>query len=418
MSETVYKRLLDAIGDLRIIDAHEHLPPERVRVAKKVDALTFFSHYTRHDLFRSGMTPAEYESLFDHDMPLQQRWATVAPHWENIKFTGYGRSVRLAAEKFYGCTNLSADTIEELSHQMQVANQPGIYHKVLRETCKIEVCLTQFQATDTDSELLIPIVPGLGAFDIWENLHRPRFAREASLNSLDDYLDEMRRYLHRSRDEGAIGIKIWSWPYGDPDRKAALELFEDLRRGTVKEISQTDKSGKPIGNPLRDYVLEETLKEATALDFTVCVHAGYWDDFRAIDPLNMIPVLQRHPETRFDVYHLGYPWVRETLMLGKGFSNVWLNLCWLYIISTTCATAALDEAIDLLPANKLIGFGGDYVTPVEKVYGHLVMARETIATVLAKRVVAGQMSEEEALTMARGWLWDNPRKLYRLESRF
>jgi len=34
--------------------------------------------------------------------------------------------------------------------------------------------------------------------------------------------------------------------------------------------------------------------------------------------------------------------------------------------------------------------------------------------VLAKRVAGGQMSEDEALGMARGWLWDNPRNLYRL----
>ena len=128
----------------------------------------------------------------------------------------------------------------------------------------------------------------------------------------------------------------------------------------------------------------------------------------------VIPILQRHPKARFDIYHLGYPWVRETLMLGKGFANVWLNLCWTHIISQRFAVAGLDEAIDLVPMNKLLAFGGDYNLPVEKVYGHLVMAREDIAEVLARRIERGLMSETQALDLVRQWFWDNPVELYRL----
>jgi hypothetical protein len=73
----------------------------------------------------------------------------------------------------------------------------------------------------------------------------------------------------------------------------------------------------------------------------------------------------------------------------------------------------LDEAIDLVPMNKILVFGGDYGTPVEKVYGHLVMAREDLAEVLARRVDAGQMSESRAL--ARKWFWDNAVELYQVE---
>lgn len=128
----------------------------------------------------------------------------------------------------------------------------------------------------------------------------------------------------------------------------------------------------------------------------------------------MIPILQRHPKVRFDIYHLGYPWVRETLMLGKGFPNVWLNFCWTHIISQKFAMSGLDEAIDLIPTNKILAFGGDYSMPVEKVYGHLVMAREDIARVLANRIKDGQFTETQALDMAKKWFWDNPIELYNL----
>ena len=154
---------------------------------------------------------------------------------------------------------------------------------------------------------------------------------------------------------------------------------------------------------------------AAEMDLPIAVHAGYWGDFRQLTPTHMIPLLQRHPRARFDLYHLGYPYVREALMLGKTFANVWLNLCWMHVISPRCAFDALDEALDLVPMNKITGFGGDYATPVEKIVGHLALARDNIAGALAGRVAAGRMTGEQAMDVARLWLFDNPKELYRLE---
>jgi len=162
-------------------------------------------------------------------------------------------------------------------------------------------------------------------------------------------------------------------------------------------------------------VVDEMIRFAGEQDLVVAVHTGYWGDFRTLDPLHMIPIIERHPKVRFDLYHLGYPWVRESLMLGKGYANVWLNFCWTHVISQRFAMDGLDEAIDLIPMNKLIGFGGDYHLPVEKTYGHLVMAREDIARVLAARIERKQMTEDQAIALARKWLWDNPVELYRLK---
>jgi predicted TIM-barrel fold metal-dependent hydrolase len=111
---------------------------------------------------------------------------------------------------------------------------------------------------------------------------------------------------------------------------------------------------------------------------------------------------------------LGYPWVRETLMLGKGFPNVWLNLCWTHIIAQKFAEDAMSEAIELVPSNKILAFGADYGLPVEKVYGHLIMARENIARAFSPKIESGQMSIKQAVTVIRKWLRDNPKELYRL----
>jgi predicted TIM-barrel fold metal-dependent hydrolase len=243
--------------------------------------------------------------------------------------------------------------------------------------------------------------------ETWASLAHPPFDRDTAVRTLDDYVDAVRRYVTRVKKEGAVGLKMMSNPYADPRREDALAAFESLRSGKESRLSTP--------NPLRDYVVDQTIAIASEQSLVIAVHTGYWGDFRTLDPLHMIPILLRHPKARFDIYHLGYPWVREALMLGKGFANVWLNLCWTHIISQRFAVDGLDEAIDLVPMNKILAFGGDYATPVEKTYGHLVMAREDLAEVLGRRIRSGQMSESQALTLARQWFWDNPRALYGLK---
>ena len=73
--------LLEAMEEFEIVDAHEHLDPERVRVNTPVDVFTLFSTYTHGDLVVAGMSEGAYERLFDPAIPLERRWATFAPYW-------------------------------------------------------------------------------------------------------------------------------------------------------------------------------------------------------------------------------------------------------------------------------------------------------------------------------------------------
>jgi len=403
------QRLFTALAEIEVIDAHEHLPPEEVRTSTPVDALTLFSHYTRGDLQVAGMSQADYDATQNHALPLDYRWKLVAPYWEQIRWGSYARAALLAVHRFYGEEDLNDQTYLAISERMAAANTPGIYSRVLRDACHIRTALTQCQRTDVGAPLLTPVMPLI--FELWDTMTwrgiaESKMGVSGPLNTLDDFLGVIRSYLLRVKSEGAVGLKTRSHPYAAPNRTQAMECFQQLRQGAVKEL--------PFVNPLHDYTVDEAIRFAGEQDLTVAVHTGYWGDFRTLDPLHMIPLLERHPKVRFDLYHLGYPWVRESLMLGKGFPNVWLNFCWTHIISQRFAMDALDEAIDLIPMNKLIAFGGDYSTPVEKVYGHLTMAREDIARVLAARIERGQITEDQALGLARKWLWDNPKELYRI----
>ena len=101
-------------------------------------------------------------------------------------------------------------------------------------------------------------------------------------------------------------------------------------------------------------------------------------------------------------------------MIGKMFPNVSLNLCWNAVVSPEMTVRMLDECIDLVPINSIIAFGGDYNLPVEKVYGHLRMAKEVVARVLSKRIKREEMNLAEASRIARMWFHDNAVRIYNL----
>ncbi len=123
------QHLYDAISQFEIIDAHEHLAPEAVRLAEPVDVFTLFSHYTRRDLELGGMSPAEYQSLFDRTRPLGERWRLFAPHWERIRHTSYAWAALFAAERFCGVDDINEQTYGTISERLAAGNTPGLYER-------------------------------------------------------------------------------------------------------------------------------------------------------------------------------------------------------------------------------------------------------------------------------------------------
>jgi len=407
------ERLIDAMENMEIVDAHEHLPPESVRTCSKVDVMTLFCHYTRTDLVAAGMNPQDYDRAIDPNSPLDERWKMFEPYFEHIRYASYTRPAFMAAKEFYGFDDINNSNYKELSERMQSRNTPGIYHRILRDKCKILVALTQAGRTDYNDGLLVPLMPLDTYAGVWkvEDVSSRSDQLGMKVSSLEDYMQLAKKGIEKWKSEGAVGLKIAARPNIQPSQKIAEDMFKKLMAG------ENPRANVNQGDHLTDFLWNYLMDVAGELGMVVAVHAGMWGDFRQLDSKNMITVFPRHPNTKFDLYHLGMPSVCDTIVIGKNNANVWLNLCWCHIISQQMACSGLDECMDMVPLNKIIGFGGDYGRPVEKVYGHLVMAREDIATVLGRRVDRGQMGVDDAINIAKKLLRDNPEKLYKLNTK-
>ncbi len=403
--------LFETLEQMPVIDCHEHMFPEKVRLETPVDAVTFFCHYNRFDLVVAGMKPPKdpWAPVIPADIPFEKRWKMIKPYLPLIRHTSYAKAAFMSLKKFYGFDDFNDATVKPITEAMRKANKKGIYDRVF-DACNIKLALTQCASTRLNHKRMVPVMPLRFETDTWELLSRQEaWFGKVKINTLDDLLAGIDKYVGRVKKEGAVGMKMVINPYGEPDRKAAEELFNKLKRGEEKVLRYP--------NALRDYVADEAVKAAEKHGLVIAVHTGYWGDLRLMDPLHLIPFLVRHPDARFDVYHLGFPWVRQCIQLARNYPNVWLNLAWNAIVSEKVHLQAVDELIDQIPSNKILAFGGDYAVPVEKIWGHLTIARRNFAKVFAGRIADGDMTEKQAVIVLKKWLYDNPIALYGLKNR-
>ena len=418
-SSTIEKKLFEELENIKVIDAHEHLAPEEDRTKRTIDLPVLFAWpYTAGDLASAGMPRSSVRDLADTEIALQQRWEMLSPYLSKIRYGSYARAVYLSVKGVYGFDDINDENYVAISEAMAEANVPGIYHRILREKCNIQTVLTQAYTTNYDLDLLVPLMPLIGGIPAWADVHSRKEVEEKAkelgktVRTLDDFVRLVKERIEGWKSEGAVGVKIGTRPYPEADRGRAIALFDRMMQDPGLEVP--DDWDYP--NPLQSYLLDESLAACADLDLVVAVHTGMWaPGYYLQDAKLLIPILMKHPGTRFDIYHMGMPNVRETGMIGKTFANAWLNLCWSNIISPQMVVSALDEWIDLVPVNKIIAFGGDYgASNVECIYGHLFMAKENIARVLGRRVEDGLISVKEAVSLAKDWFYNVPKELYKL----
>ncbi|MDP6112204.1 MAG: amidohydrolase family protein [Planctomycetota bacterium] len=404
--------LFEALRDIPVIDAHEHLVPESARVSRNVDFFILFSHYTRADFISAGMDPVVYERLKEDDaMPLDEKWNAFSPFYSSIRHGSYARPAQIWVKDVLGHNDLTEDNYQEVSAKLQESNRKGLYDRILREMCNIETALVVNQAyhEEFDMGLLKPL---------W---HVPQYATDTAIRqyldgppsgmqrTLEGYLDWVEGEGERLRRCGVYGLKTICFQYQKPDMKEAETLFTDLARDENLQALTPRKT-----QLLKAVIYDRAFDFARKHGLTVACHSGVWGDFRESHPCHLIPMATAHPDVRFDLFHLGMPFVREALLIGKMFPNVSLNMCWNTIVSPEQTVRMLDECIDMVPLNNVIIFGADYSVSVEKVYGHLIMTKEIVSRALGKRIDRGQMDVEEALRIAKLWFYTNAVQIYSL----
>ncbi|HHW09167.1 MAG TPA: amidohydrolase family protein [Firmicutes bacterium] len=418
--DVLRKDLLEEIKQMPVVDAHEHLPPESERLQRQLDFFSLFEHYSKYDLIAAGMPPATLRMLTERTGSSAERWEAFKPYLSAARTTGYIRAALLVVRELLGLPDLDDSTYMEVSERLQAVNRPGHYDDILRRRCSIKALIQCWRFGIEGAQFpdyFFHLAPSPQLVDLPQKAKVEQVAMQAGVDitNLDTYLAAMEKIIAKWADHPqVVGIKSAhayhrSLDFQRVDKTEAAGLFDRLMN--------EGKLPPAAYRRLQDFLMYELVSRAAAVHLPVAFHtglqAGNYCDVRHSDPLPLQTLISNFPQARFDLFHGGMPWVREIAILAKHFPGVYLNMAWMHIISPTQSRSALSEWLDLVPNTKIFAFGGDY-SIVEKVFGHLLMARENVADVLAEKVTRGEYTHDEALLVARRLFYDNPKEFYRL----
>lgn len=396
--------ILDQTEALEIVSSHEHLLSEEERYALKPGLFTLLSHYAADDLRSAGLK-GEPKS-----------WADIEPWWRHVRGTGYGQAVRIAIRDIYGVGDLNGQTARLLDERIASANRPGLYERVLKRMARIRYAVLD------DYWRGEPVRPDPRFFVLARKLDWFCTVRQASdvrrmeevtgvaIGGVAGLKRAMERRLQQSLEAGLVAIKT-TLAYSRPLEFAAVEEREAQQDFDL--LMKSPQAAPP--RRLSDHMFHHALALATDHGLPVQVHTGTLAGNRGMldhtRPGLLNPLFLRYPRVTFDLFHTGWPWTGEVAALAKMFPNVTADFCWMWVLSPAGARRALDEMLETVPANKILGFGGDY-RYAELTYAHARMARAGIAEVLAAKAARGWCSAAQAVETARLLLADNAARLF------
>lgn len=393
--------LFNYICELPVIDCHEHLLYPHQRVEEKTGFYDLL-HYIQSDMISSGNIQAKPQNASEFMLGYQ-----------SIRSTAYGRMVKIFAKDLYGITEINERTILKLDDQVHShsANLDCAkkWYTTVFEKMNIKAALSVDDGSFTQDEVIRPIVY-LDFFLRRSQIVYFRNKYKNQSNQLEDYITYIMDFLKRNREKGMVAGKFGT-PYWH-----SLEMIEyDERQAKIEYERDSEE------NPhFESYVFHQILSAFEEMDIPIQFHTGHVEPSAAdltkyqlgwSNPSCFGAYAMQYPRLKFILLHTGFPFQYEYLSLIKNYSNLYADFSWIYIISPTIAGETLIKAIEMIPINKIIGFGGDCIH-IEAVYAHLVLARKVIASAFSEMIQNGYLSIETAKYNARKLLYENPRDIY------
>ena len=433
MAIAAVAELEEAIAAQPVIDTHEHTFSEADRRQRSLDLLSpGMHHYVGSDLVSAGLTPTEQAEMYDQSRDLADRWEIFLRYWQFAKTTGYAKALHIACRDLFGVDDLmsaepSLDGYRSVNAQLTASQQhEAWYRHILQERGNIPLAIPDVQSTQVDKTLFAPAMRFDSFISVSSRSGIAELERqtERSIYDLDDLVSALGVAFAKAKAEGMVTVKSGLayrriLQYDNVPRSAAEEIFAQVAAGTRPQGDGMTQDGLTFTEckPLQDFMLHQVVRlcidHGIPMQIHTGLHAGNGNIITNSNPTHLVNLFIQYPQARFDIFHAGYPYQSELATLAKNFQNVYVDLCWVHIISPYVARATLHEWLETIPHNKIFGFGGDY-GPVELAYGHCVMARENITRVLSEKVEEGLYSVDQARIVGARLLHDNANEFFEL----
>lgn len=252
-----------------------------------------------------------------------------------------------------------------------------------------------------------------------------RFKQKAGINlppsSLAGYLEFVTSVLQDHRRQGAVAAKFEiayfrSFVFDDPPRDSVAAIYDKYKAGGVPAAADY--------KAFQDFIFRHILTECGRLQLPVHIHssagAGDYFSVSGASVLNLEPVLRdpRYVSTTFVLIHSGYPFDEAAVLMAM-MKNVWLDssATGSFLLYPDQFKDRLRRWFEIMPDKITYGsdaFPIDDKIGAEELYWFGVHnARMATAAALAEMIAAREITETQAMAIARGYLHDNAASLYK-----
>lgn len=421
-----YQRIKAFLDEVPIIDTHDHLKPfDQLHPYVETEhgrGINLYSVWWR------SYWGSQYKRLtpWTPGGPFDEWWSRAKDDFDDARALSQYRYQLPAFRDLYGIDfeQITDEQAAELNRRIfeNYRDQKWLYH-VVTERANIELMLNDRYWASLDFQTYYPfeaiilnvsrlLSRGFHPSEFDELSQDPyRFARQQGLKlaSLDDYVLVVDRVFQTAKEHGAVGLKLHT------SRSLRFDSVEKERAALAFGRPRKELTPQQITD-FQDFMMWRLAELSAKHDLPFQIHTG--SHLEASNPLLLENLIAGNPKTKFILFHGGYPWVSETaaIAFAPHLSNVWIDSCWLPLLSYEMAKRAFHEWLDVVASDRIMwGADAEYA---EGVYGATETTRRLLAEVLAERVDEGNLREEDALRIGRQILRENALKLFpRLKER-
>ena len=415
----LYGRIKAALDDVRAIDTHDHLRafdqiPGRVTT-------TNGHGMTLHSLWsHSYLTRTTRISPWPADGSFATWWRHAHDDFDNVRATSFYRYLRPAFRDLYGVEfdTITAAQAQSLNDRIYENYRTDEWLRtVVEQRANIELMFIDpyWNRLQFAREYRFA-VPVLNVTTIMRGSHPDRYSsasdspfayaqrKEMRTTTFDDFLNVIDELFADAVAADAVCLKSTqayerTLRYEDATKEQAAAVYgRSPDDTTASEQKQFE-----------DFMFRHVCRLSVRYELPFQVHTG---DARiqGSSPMLLVDVIETNPETKFILFHGGYPWVEETGAIAMKHRNVWIDSCWLPTLSYTMARRAYQEWLDAVPSDRIM-WGADTVD-AEGIYAATEFTRECLAEALTEKVGRGELIEQHAHRIGRQIMRENALKLF------
>lgn len=420
------RELRRIISNIPVIDTHEHYTGQTTSLD---NVFSLFNGYDYSEFLSSSFSEDEKENCFklinDQTLSFDEKYEIFAPLYKRTQHTGYLRGTKRGLKEVYGIDDINKESLASLSTPLMNRNQE--MYEFLRDKYKIKETIVDCVSSSTFIDIIegrLPYTKNCKFAFTLPDFHTHVHCRDdivklqkylgRSITCLDDYMEAFENLLKKAVEFGIVCIKDQSAynrkiDFGFPSKAQAENVFMKLISNKYK-IYGTDET-----KDFSDWFINQVFRLAAKYHIPVQSHTGHMarihDEIEKTNAIHLQRVLNVHTDVKFSLFHGNWPYMNEYLFLGKNNSNVYLDLCWVQCIDPLYTIELIKRAINCLPQNKLMAFGGD-TTYIELTIGYLELARDNVTLALEQLINQGFIDIKQAESLAWDMFYNNPKNFF------